>query len=309
MKLELFWTFLSLTVVVLIEKFLGVRSMSLAQQESLARQPNNRQKIPKILHHIFLGTADFGPPLSDAQRKRWDKCVKTCIDYSADFKHILWNNSMVLDMLHKYYPSHVENYQSYSYGVQRADAARYFILHKFGGIYIDMDIGCRAPLRDVFKFVEDQNAHVALPENGWSGLTNDLLISTPHHPFFARTISSLASYNLNYGLPYVTVMRSTGPGFMTNIYNQYIEQVSWTGAPTDVIILSADLSHHNGKFFFHTQGSSWHAADGRIIRYCYSNFKSLLLLTLIVILVVLYVNRGRVMKRRRSLTIQHKTFT
>ena len=88
----------------------------------------SQEFIPKILHHIFLGTADFGPPLSKQHWKLWQQNVQSCLDRSPEFKHILWNNSMVLDMLQQRYPDHVQNYNSYSYGVQRADAARYFIL-------------------------------------------------------------------------------------------------------------------------------------------------------------------------------------
>nr|KAG5701406.1 hypothetical protein BaRGS_032738 [Batillaria attramentaria] len=42
------------------------------------------------------------------------------------------------------------DYDSYRYNIQRVDSARYFILHHFGGVYMDLDISCRhqlAPLR------------------------------------------------------------------------------------------------------------------------------------------------------------------
>lgn len=37
-------------------------------------------------------------------------------------------------------------YDGYGYGIQRADAMRLFFLHKFGGIYIDLDIECKRSL-------------------------------------------------------------------------------------------------------------------------------------------------------------------
>ena len=40
------------------------------------------------------------------------------------------------------YPEYLAMYDSYRFGIQRADAMRLFFLHKFGGIYIDMDIEC-----------------------------------------------------------------------------------------------------------------------------------------------------------------------
>lgn len=37
------------------------------------------------------------------------------------------------------YPWFLETFDSYPYPIQRADAIRYFVLHHFGGIYIDLD--------------------------------------------------------------------------------------------------------------------------------------------------------------------------
>ena len=37
-------------------------------------------------------------------------------------------------------------YDNYGYGIQRADAMRLFFLHKYGGVYIDLDIECQRSL-------------------------------------------------------------------------------------------------------------------------------------------------------------------
>ena len=37
------------------------------------------------------------------------------------------------------YPWFLETYDGYPYPIQRADSIRYFVLHHFGGIYIDLD--------------------------------------------------------------------------------------------------------------------------------------------------------------------------
>ena len=37
------------------------------------------------------------------------------------------------------YPWFLETFDGYPYPIQRADAIRYFVLHHFGGIYIDLD--------------------------------------------------------------------------------------------------------------------------------------------------------------------------
>ena len=45
--------------------------------------------------------------------------------------------------------------------------------------------------------------------------------SVPHHPFFTLVIESLITYNRNWKLPYITVMYSTGPLFLSVIWQEY----------------------------------------------------------------------------------------
>ena len=223
--------------------------------------------IPKILHHIFLGTADFGPPLSKQHWNLWQENVRSCLDRSPEFKHILWNNSMVLDMLQQRYPDHVQNYNSYSYGVQRADAARYFILYEYGGVYIDMDMACDVPLNDVIAYVTERRCAVGISNNKWMhGVSNDVLISTKGHRFFKQTISSLSRFNINYGLPHATVMFSTGPNFLTAVFQRYLQKLEQDGQARDVVVFPTNLTHgsHNG-FLHPTQGKTWYATDSRIL--------------------------------------------
>ena len=46
--------------------------------------------------------------------------------------------------MNKEYSSFLPVYESYPYNIQRVDAARYFILYHFGGVYLDLDIGCKS---------------------------------------------------------------------------------------------------------------------------------------------------------------------
>jgi len=45
--------------------------------------------------------------------------------------------------------------------------------------------------------------------------------SAPQHPFFLQVIESLQSYNRNWRVPYITVMYSTGPLFLSVIWKEY----------------------------------------------------------------------------------------
>lgn len=61
-------------------------------------------------------------------------------------EYMLWTDETALDFMQTHYPHHMHMYLSYKYPIMRADAIRYFVLHHFGGIYMDLDIGCRRRL-------------------------------------------------------------------------------------------------------------------------------------------------------------------
>ena len=45
-------------------------------------------------------------------------------------------------LLETFYPWFLETFQSYPAEVNKADASRPFIMHKFGGVYLDIDTEC-----------------------------------------------------------------------------------------------------------------------------------------------------------------------
>jgi len=93
--------------------------------------------------------------------------------------------------------------------------------------------------------------------------------SIPQHPFFLRVIEALSAYNKNWQLPYITVMYSTGPLFLSVIWKEYLNSPLNVGDGPDggrVRVLSqADYNRHAWSFFKEYAGSSWHGRDARLI--------------------------------------------
>ena len=58
-------------------------------------------------------------------------------------EYMLWTDESAHRFMEINYPSFLQMYDSYKYNIQRADSIRYFLLDHFGGIYMDLDIGCR----------------------------------------------------------------------------------------------------------------------------------------------------------------------
>ncbi len=78
------------------------------------------------------------------------------------------------------------------------------MLHKFGGIYLDLDIRCVKSLDFVRRF------NFTAPKTYPIGLSNDVLASQPQDPFVNRLIHNLEFWNRWFAVKYATVMFSTG---------------------------------------------------------------------------------------------------
>ena len=52
----------------------------------------------------------------------------------------MWDEAAVLGLITTDYPWFLQAYLSYPKLVQRSDVARYMMLHKHGGVYLDADV-------------------------------------------------------------------------------------------------------------------------------------------------------------------------
>jgi mannosyltransferase OCH1-like enzyme len=137
------------------------------------------------------------------------------------------------------------------------DALRYFLLHHYGGIYIDLDLFTYKSLTPLLTFPA-----VACRTTP-TGISNDILFSTPLHSFFTLVTMRLESYNRNFLLPYLTIMYSTGPLFLSAIWIEYLGGSTKGGAPLDRlhVLMQGPHKGDNYGFWKNIQGGSWHGKD------------------------------------------------
>ena len=89
--------------------------------------------------------------------------------------------------------------------------------------------------------------------------------SVPHHPFFLRVIDSLPAYDRSWVLPYITVMASTGPLFLSIIWRHYNSDGPRLESDRVRVLFPDEYSRHSWSFFRIYKGSSWHRGDVRVI--------------------------------------------
>lgn len=97
-----------------------------------------------------------------------------------------------------------------------------------------------------------------------TGISNDAMGAIPHHPFFERVIQSLERYANNYGMPYITVMSSTGPLFLSIIWKQYMSEERPDQDHVRVL-MPPEYRNNAWSIFYIAKGNSWHGKDAQTI--------------------------------------------
>ncbi|EIW82097.1 glycosyltransferase family 32 protein [Coniophora puteana RWD-64-598 SS2] len=246
-----------------------------------ASQHGQVERIPRIIHQTWK--SETLPP-------RWKTISEACRDMMPDYEYMLWTDASSREFIAEHYPWFLDTYDDYEYTIQRADVIRYFVLHHFGGIYLDLDVGCLRPLDPLLV------NHVILPKTIPVGVSNDLMFAEKGHPFLSQTIHNLVTFDHSWVLNYPTVMFSTGPMFLSAQYSLFTSSRPITVEdPGEVRILPKSLYGKNAKpeeaphsFFAHFYGSSWHADDAAFIGFLAHWGKGLMWLGLIILVVGIY---------------------
>jgi len=171
---------------------------------------------------------------------------------------MLWTDAKSREFIATEYPWFIETFDNYPFPIQRADAIRYFILAHYGGTYMDLDDGCNRRLDPLLSY--PAWVRFTVP----TGISNDAMGSVPQHPFFLRVVESLQSYNRNWGMPYITVMYSTGPLFLSVVWKEYISSMR-SPAERVRVLMPDEYKGHSWSFFNVVKGNSWHGKDAQTI--------------------------------------------
>ena len=212
--------------------------------------PTDSLLIPKIIHQTYK---DTNLP------EDWKKGQEACIRLNPDYKYVFWTDEKARTFIARNYPWFLSTWDGYKFPIERADAIRYFVLFHYGGVYIDLDDFCKRRLDPLLT------APAFVTESEPVGISNDVMGSVPHHPFFEKMLRSLQDHNRNLIIPYATIMFSTGPIFASTLYTKYFRS---PGSKMEDIkmLLSENCNGKDNPFFKMTKGSSWHRGDAKYVK-------------------------------------------
>ncbi|KAF4539463.1 Mannosyl phosphorylinositol ceramide synthase SUR1 [Lasiodiplodia theobromae] len=243
-------------------------------------------KIPKIIHQTYANRT-----IPD----HWKQAQQSCLDLHPDYEYKFWTDEDANEFIAKEYPWFKPTWDSYPHVIQRADAIRYFALVHFGGIYIDLDDGCNYRLDPLLQYP------AWLPLTAPIGVSNDVMGSVPHHPFFERVIRALADYNHNWASPYLTVMYTTGPLFLSEMREEYLAKKDDVPPAEQLFTLMPRDYDRNGQSMFRSyRGSSWHEDDAAVIFWLGDHVVALAMVGALSAIAVLALASLKCYQRRRA---------
>jgi mannosyltransferase OCH1-like enzyme len=248
-------------------------------------------RIPKIIHQVF-GLWDNKMPKEIKRRiDKWKKLHPT-------YEYKLWDKKACKDFLRKKYNWFLPLYESYQYHVQRADAIRYFILYEYGGIYADIDLEPAKPLDIMLEKYGHKNSILYRSPNS-DMITNDFMMSKPKNIFWKKVIYNLISkHNFNSISRHLTIMYSTGPLFLDDIYENYSKKRELIYIINTKYVNNCDVTitkpaKNKEAFLIRHDGRAWHSFDSIIIDFFIVNSKYILTVIIILILILLFKKKSK----------------
>lgn len=183
-------------------------------------------KKAQLIHSIWFGTI----PNRLEAKKAYKKLAvyrNSWLLKNPEWFCIEWNKSLCIQLVKTYYPEHNILLAKYKHEIQRCDAMRYLILHRYGGWYVDADYYCNRPLNEVHAnfphdiyLVQSPNSVIGQDEDH---VSNSLMYSRPNHPFWRQLLieMEMAKNTSFLNSKHIQVMFTTGPGILNKVYHKY----------------------------------------------------------------------------------------
>lgn len=234
--------------------------------------------IPHLIHQIWLGESGGSSPPSTFQQ-----AAASWRHHHHDWEYRLWGSAEIRQLFAAARPELQGLYDAYPYWVQRADAARYLILHRYGGIYADLDILCERS----FEFIG--NCDLVLAPTKPLGVSNDLMATEAGHPLFRRLLDELPSsyhrWQKPWVLPHFQIMCGTGSLHLSRVFAMVEDH-------TPVRLLSnSEYGHGNidEALVRHIDGNTWAGWDTHALIFLQKRWKRILLGVLIILVLLAFL--------------------
>jgi mannosyltransferase OCH1-like enzyme len=188
--------------------------------------------IPRVFHQIWVGEQPFPDDFRPL--------VETWARHHPEWELRLWTDENLPDGLRP------EIYELLRHPAERADMLRLELLHRFGGVYIDVDFEC---LKPIDALLEGVSAFLGALDSG--RVSNAIIGSQPGHELFERAVRELRP-RTTYG---PIELDGTGPLLLDRLRHEY----------PDVKIFEPEVFYattpESAVYAYHLPARTWKHAD------------------------------------------------
>jgi|GEM_PF-6242527 len=196
-------------------------------------------RIPRILHIIWLNSNTNPirrPNYVDENIGKWK-------DIMPDWEIKVWTENNINDL-----PLNaLEQIQKAEKGAQKADIARYFIIEKYGGLYVDTDV---IPYRNLEPLLSFENSELILCHDipvSWTYISIGFFGAIPHHPVLKTACEMAKIAELNT----CDIHMKTGPRlFGQAVYDTQITNQKYLLLPSKYFYHNNDYTLRFGNHFY-----------------------------------------------------------
>ena len=221
--------------------------------------------IPKIIHQIWVGKTGTSvqPP------ERYGPYTDSLRKMNPDFKYRMWLDDDINSLIQKDYAEFWKIYNQLPYPIMKADMARWIVLHKYGGVYSDLDFIGLKPLSGLWeKYPDNDIILVCEPKHILSGnnkCNNGFIQSIPQHPAVLGVVKTIAARcgARGFAKGHVDVINTTGPGAVFDSMSQWTDfQTKWV-IQRNLILPRLEVYDDGGDMseaYVHTEweaGTNW----------------------------------------------------
>jgi mannosyltransferase OCH1-like enzyme len=211
------------------------------------RPQADTQRIPKVFHRIWLG---------DEMPAEYERFGQGWLDQHPGWELRTWSQRDLAELVNQRYFDGAHNRG------EQSDFARYEILLRHGGVYIDAEVEC---LANIEPLIADVSGFVAWRDSDTLGTA--VIGATPAHPFIARLVSELPRSYDNHrreipGNPlWFAQSARCGAVFVTREYNrarpELDDQTLRVMPPSTFYPRPSEDSTPGGSFARHHSPGSW----------------------------------------------------
>lgn len=187
--------------------------------------------IQKIIHQIWFQGEDIPD--------KYIKFQESCKKMHSKWDYMLWTEEKMYKLLNAKYPWFIPIFDAYPLMIQKIDAFKFFCLHAFGGVYIDMDMECIRPLDPLLEGESFVISRFDLDRFRFSSAkkllklnlkyNNGFIAASKDHPLLMELAKGLKNYQLKKGFGKVStaiyVSQSTGPSYVSDIIEKHIGKI------------------------------------------------------------------------------------